>query len=229
MDIIAPTNQQTDLESLVPQYEALRMRVCELEKNTLKQDTIISSLNQCVQKHENLSIASDLRIDGIPFVDNEDLTTIFNNICTAIGFSPPIVKSIFRFKKFGRNPRTNKNTTIIVKLYTPTEKNDLLYRASQFRRNNKCTLSLRQAGFDSDASIYINESLSKTNHALLKAALQLKKENKIYAAYTHRGRIYIKTENNASPVHISSINSLIMLPNNSEMRGNSDFFRDPTN
>ena len=206
-------------------YTRLNVVVNELEDVISTQDAALTALKKHVLKHENLSVASDLRIDGTPFEANENLYDIFNNICHAIGITPPIVKSIFRIKPRNQNTRTQTDKTIIVKLYTPTDKNNLLYNASKFRRNNNCTLSLRHAGFQSDEPIYVNENLTKANHNILKAALQLKQKNQLHAAYTHRGLVYVKKSQRAKSQCIKSIDSLKTFDLSANKRASTNLFR----
>ena len=58
---------------------------------------------------------------------------------------------------------------------------------------------------DSSTPIFINENLTHTNSSLMRAATKFKNDKKVAAAYSYRGRIYVKTDLQSTPILISSL------------------------
>lgn len=181
-------------------------RVVKLESAVSDIDHLkseVGMLKAQLAKQENLAVACDLRLHGIPFTVNENLFDIFAQICTTINISPPVVKNIFRL-----NNGNNKDGIIIIKFATPYIKNFILKSISNFRRSNNDLLRLRHAGFNSDTPIYVNECLTKANHVVLQAAIGLKKKRQLSAAFTLRGLVHIKRTENETATRIESIEQL---------------------
>lgn len=68
--------------------------------------TEIECFKKFVQKQENSIVAHDLRINGIPRSNNENLFEMYRLICETIKINPPEVKEIFRVQ-------INKNNNYI--------------------------------------------------------------------------------------------------------------------
>ena len=54
----------------------------------------------------------------------------------------------------------------------------------------------------------MNENLTQTNSCLMRAAAKFKKDKKLAAAYSYRGRIYVKTDPQSSAINITSLQML---------------------
>lgn len=122
----------------------------------------------------------------------------------------PKIENIYRLNKIYKHnkPYTPTDDVIVAKLLSPYEKNFLLKSIAKYRREYKTQLSLNHAGIQSDQYIYLNENLTPHNHKIFKAALRLKKDNKISAAYTLRGLVYIKKINSVEPILIEFFDEL---------------------
>lgn len=172
--------------------------------------TEIQNLKLKVQRHENSAIASDLRINGIPFVENENLFHIFNDICKTINISTPAIKSIFRLKNLNNKRDSNSpDAVIIVRMCSPYDKNFFLKTLSFLRKNNKdFRLCLRQIGFESNMQFFINENLTQTNYQILQAANRLKRQKRLHGAFTIHGLVYIKQHPDDRAVRIDELDQL---------------------
>lgn len=58
---------------------------------------------------------------------------------------------------------------------------------------------------------YVNENLTTNNHKILQQAIKCKKENKIKAAFTLRGLVYIKYDENDKPIRVDSLDDIAHL------------------
>lgn len=167
----------------------------------------LQMLKQKISQQENLKVSCNLRLCGIPSHQNENLPIILQNICNSLNVMPPNIKSIQRLKQ-NKNFTTTTDGVILVKLFSPQERNNILKAANIFKRQNKTQLPLRLAGFDTDVSFFINEDLTNTNYKILKAALNIKKKKLISAAFTLRGLVFVKRDDADTPITISSIDQL---------------------
>lgn len=97
----------------------------------------IKSLQTQLKRHENNSVACDLRINGIPFEKSEDLTDMFIKICSVIGVSVPAIKSIYRLQnQNNRNKNDSRDAAIIVKMWSPYDKNFFLKSLTNFKKTH---------------------------------------------------------------------------------------------
>lgn len=179
-----------------------RVGALETVNNDIDQlKTDVHNLNLKLLTHENTAVASDIRITGIPFHDNENLKYIFENICGTLNIAVPFYKSIFRVKHF-KSIRDVKDPPIIIKLDSPFSKNGFLKTVTAYRRKYKSPLRLCNAGYESNEPFYINENLTPHNHKIFKTAIGLKKDDCLAAAYTLRGIVYVKKIESDEPVKI---------------------------
>ena len=160
----AVTNRVSALENKIPQIDQIMAEV-EFLKTKLHQQ-------------ENSTVASDVRITGIPIYENEDLSVMFDTICKSIQHKTPGVKQVFRIHN-----RIQQNSIVIVKLESPFAKGQLLKAIAKYRRTHNTILRLSNAGFDSNSPIYVNECLSKLNHQIFVAAYNYKKQKRLISVF----------------------------------------------
>lgn len=212
-------------------------RVSKLESVSDEITSLKSDLNELKLQHlrqENSLVACDLRINGIPFYDDEDLPGIFDDICHTLDIKTPSVKAIYRLQNRNNKNRNNSpDAVIIVKLMSPYDKNFLLKSLAGFRKANRCSLMLKHIGFKSgnseryksDDPIYINENLTSTNYSIFISALRLKRSNHLRSVFTMRGLVYVKNDNTEQPVRIDNLQQLneFFLPANNVPHSNDSF------
>lgn len=183
-----------ELNDRVAKIETANTEVEKLKSDV--ENLKIKCLNQ-----ENSTVASDVRITGLPFYNNENLQTIFESICSSLNTTLPLVKSIFRVKHY-KNYRNVPDPPIVIKFYTPFEKNYFLKTVALHRNKFKSPLRLSDAGFESDTPFYINENLTPHNYGIFKTALKLKKDKILKTVYSLRGIVYVKQNENDEPISI---------------------------
>lgn len=183
-------------------------------KNEQKQQIVqnmqseLKILKKQLSQQENLKVSCNFRLCGVPFLKNEHLPTILQNLCTSLNVMPPNFKSIQRLKQNKNNPATTNDGVILVKLFSPQERNNILKAANVFKRENKTPLPLRLIGFDTDVPFFINEDLTNANYKILKEAISIKKKKQISAAFTLRGLVYVKRFDAATPICVESVDYL---------------------
>lgn len=205
-------NIQVDLNKITERVHNLEMKSSDPTEVTHLKDEIVQ-LRKKILKSENSVVAGSVRINGIPYRENENLHSIVENICDSLKIHTPQVESIYRLKKIYKNNKPYKpsDEVIVAKFKSPFGKNFLLKSIANFRRNNKSTLCLRNAGFESNEPIYVNENLTPHNHQIFKAALNLKKGKRIKSTFTLRGLVYVKKFDSDEPLLIESPEELAQL------------------
>lgn len=196
------TDLQRDLGAITQRVERLELIASDVV--ALKAD--VASLKAQLAKQDNIAVACDMRLHGVPVNSDENLLEIFNTLCKTLNIEPPVCKTITRLKN--NNNAQNKSSfidaPIIIKLTTPQDKNFMMRTIAEFRNTTKDLLRLHHLGFQSAVPIYINECLSKENHTILKKAITYKKHKQVHAAFTRRGLVYVRRSHNDVPVCINS-------------------------
>lgn len=164
----------------------------------------VGKLRLQLLQQENLAVSCDLRINGIPRYENENLFDLFHYLCQKLDIKTPNVISIYRVKSKNPSPAS----TILVKLMCPFDRNVILKTISTYRRKSKDLLILNVLNFDSNEPFYVNENLTKTNYTIFNEALKLKKRNVFSTVFTLRGIVHVKEKDIDNPIPISNVAEL---------------------
>ncbi|KAL9698981.1 hypothetical protein quinque_002422 [Culex quinquefasciatus] len=123
--------------------------------------------------HENTDaiarakLANDLIISGVPFTTGEDLYGCYRSW-------QPL--------------RDGNNCLILLQFAITNQRNDFFGRYLGSR-----SLTLRQAGFQSDGRVFVNENLTPAARRIKAKAIDLKKEGKLSTVYSRSGVVHVKT------------------------------------
>lgn len=191
----------TQLNKIVSDVSDLSERVSVLESLKRSDENlvnIVENLQMQLSRLENNNVACDLRLTGIPHENNEKLDDIFKNICSAAGVPTPVISRCQRVNYLAGRQQTDG--PIIVRLQTPAAKKEILREIARYKKSKNDVLRLKDAGFDSERPIYLNENLTKKNHRIFKHAKELKKKNKISSVFTLRGLVHIKITPEDAPM-----------------------------
>ena len=180
-------------------------RVTQLETVAVK--NIVQVLKERVAMLENIGVASEIRINGIPAYENENLQDIFFSICSTIGITPPSIMNIFRIKL--KNFIPPKDGAIIVQLVSPNIRSYMMRAAAKYRRKNT-VLRLHNIGFQLNEPIYkyIYENLTKNNNIIMRAASKYKRDNLIATALSQQGKVFVKRLQQDTPIRMCSLTML---------------------
>lgn len=193
-----------DVTERVTKLEAVMIENIEL-KNEIR-NLKIQSL-----KHSNSTVACDLRINGIPYINNENLDVLFDKICNVLEIPTPRLQFIHRLQNKNNTRKTNSpDGVIIVRLITPYDKNFILKSLNEYKRKNH-NLMLNCLGFETGVQnqlFYINENLTNGNFKILREAVALKKRRLLHSAYSYRGLVYVKRMSSDNPLCIEDLDAL---------------------
>lgn len=219
MKTIVQESEIRMLKELDKRFDDMKRDILNITERVNKLETVaddiislkteVNFLKTQLQRQENSLVASDLRINGIPYDKNENLYDILNLICCTLNISTPAVKSIYRLQNHNNKDRGfSPDAVIMVKLWSPYDKNFVLKSIANFRKLNKTSLLLNSIGFDSDRPFYINENLTMVNYKILQAAIKLKNVKRLKAAFTMRGIVYVKVDGNDPAIRVESLEEL---------------------
>lgn len=199
---------KTDMEKLRQEIDAKLSSIDEKFTGVIgpiKSDIVNLSKRQDVleakvEELDRLSHSSDLMVNGIPFLEGEKLLDIYNHICTAIGYFAKdyTLISIFRLKN-----QKSRNPTIILKFISSQAKREFYICYLKYQK-----LSLIDVGFETNLRIYINESLTVANAEIFKAAMEHRKNGRLYKVYTQNGFVFVRQTSEAAHIKIDSLHHL---------------------
>lgn len=138
-----------------------------------------------------LRYANDLRLTGIPYVQNENLVEIFSKLASIINYD---CSSTACIPILERLPTRNRATGIMIASptillhFTSTQQKQWFYSLYL----NKMPLKSSLFGLQSDRSIILGENLTQKNAYIFKAAQNMRNEKKIAQVYTLDGVVKIK-------------------------------------
>jgi hypothetical protein len=150
-------------------------------------------------------------ISGVPVTLNEDVSTIFNHICSRLGYSdrfPTVFVSRHKPKQNPTSLDSKKNRTnappIFVEFGVHAAKREFMYRYYK-----SADLNMTCLGMSNESRIYINERLTKTDMAIKKEAVQLKKDGKLHSVYVNwNGRVSVRLTGTSEPKQIDDVTYL---------------------
>lgn len=181
-----------------------------MENTMTEMKNQIQLLKANQQKFENNQVACDLRINGIPSENGENLYQIFANICDTINIAIPTIRAMYRLDNV-RNQNNSSDSVIMVHLATPFDKNFVLKNIARFRKSINSNLVLSHAGFDSNKPFYINENLTNHNYKIFQNALKLKRQKHLESVFSLRGLVYVRRPGSDSPTLVENIEQLTNL------------------
>lgn len=186
--------------------KVLENRLTSVESELKVIDTLNKEISVLKSKLDNTQfvnkpdLSTDAIIFGIPFEDSENLRSVFNQISHGIDFLPPQIRDIFRIR-----PKTvnNNNSVVVIKFYTPYDRNRVLKAFSEYRRKIKSSIHLRALGFNWDSTFKIYESLDPENRRLLQIAHRYRRDGKLNNVFSSRGKVFVRAAKNSEAVLIT--------------------------
>lgn len=140
---------------------------------------------------QRLTRSQDLRLIGIPPIENENLLDYVNIIATEIGcatftsFNAPPMERILLINRSTK--QATPSNTILIHFIIPRQK-QIFY--SHYL--NKMPLNPEKFGLSQDKRITLSENLTRKNTLVFKQALLLRKDRKIAQTFTEDGLVKIR-------------------------------------
>lgn len=163
-------------------------------------------------KLERELLRNELVVTGVPACYGERVFDIIGDICAALQSNVNGVDIVAAYRLPSSKSHTGRNhngrqpaisSPIILKMGNDWAKQDLL--SAYFKKK---TLNTGDIGFQSRARIYLNESLTKHDRAVFKAATEAKKSRSIVKCYTRNGTVHVQLHEDGKIFRISCIDHL---------------------
>lgn len=192
-------NLNEKIDRCVSVVEEIDNKCKALEKEN---QNLVKELN----RQEQYSRLNCIEISGVPECKGENVYTTVTRAAQIIGVSLSR-NDIDSCHRLGNSIQPGYNRQIILKLVNRWKKEELL-AARRVRRN----LCVRDLNLDSpllkaqdlEKSVYLNESLTKFNRALLGKCREYKKQNNIKFVWVRNGKILMRKTENSRVFVISS-------------------------
>lgn len=210
---------ESEIKLITERANEIEDRVASIESDIRSIDRLYTDIDSLKKEIEELrskektstvgDFGTDAIVFGIPFCEAENLKSIFNQICRYIDYLAPQIRDIFRVRP--KSTVNQNNTVVIIKFYTPFDRNRTLKAFSDFRRKHRGIVSMSSAGFECDTVFRIYESLDAPNRKVLQLATKLKRDKKLWSAFSVRGKVYVRLQRNAEAVYVPDEDSLLTI------------------
>ncbi|XP_022186532.2 uncharacterized protein LOC111045430 [Nilaparvata lugens] len=176
------------IEDLKKENASLKRKVCDLETR--------------LEDAEQYTCSNTLEIYGVPETKNEDVYETVKRVCNALDVNITREK-IDVCHRLGKPKGDNRPAGIIVKFVRREDKFSVVAR-----RKVKRNLSMQDLGFQQQAVVYINESLSPALRRIFAAAREAKKKYDYAYLWVQNGKILMRKEQGKPIVKITSLSDL---------------------
>lgn len=172
-----------DVEAFRGELSAVRAdnEQCHIESELLKKELkrARSEITELKQYSRNMNV----EIQGFPVVPDEDLLKEVGKLAGYLkaGVTENDIDVVHRV------PSRDKSRPYVVVKFRLRAARDRMLSAARKRK-----LNARDLGYDTDASIYVNEHLCRENKILLAKARQARKENKWKFIWVSQGKVLMR-------------------------------------
>lgn len=165
----------------------------------------LNKVNSELDRINQQALNSNLEIAGVPSDDLEDTKEIAIKLIEHLGISDKtIIKSAYRRR--GKASSAGLPQPIIVTITDKGQRDQILVA----RRNTEINsdIIIPNSTTVNTRPIYINEHLTERNKYLLARAKELKRNNKVTAAFVRNGFVIIKINSNTTEIRITNIKQI---------------------
>lgn len=169
-------------------------------QNVKKIAASVSAIEKDLEKSrkERINRSNDLIVSGIPYVPNENLNDMVQNIAQHLGYENNNLPIVYATRLPKRTRKYRETTPVLIQFVTN------LSREQFFRRYlAKRDLSLQHVGFNSRQRVYINENLSTVDRQIWRYACKLRNDGKLVRVHLKNGIVLVKrsNDNHSTPIH----------------------------
>lgn len=186
------------LQDMEHKYNALFGKFEEqLEMNQKLQNELLE-IKKKLNKKEQAEINNNIIIQGIPEMQNENLTNIVNKLGEKLEVS---LEGKYTACRLGRND-DQRCRAIRVVFQNQADKSNLL------KSKNRLQLGSRQLGYNNNNKVYLNHDLTKINLDIFKAAKIYKNEHNYKYIWIKNGNILLRKDETSRVCLIEDIDQL---------------------
>lgn len=194
------------VEHMSNRYDEFLSKISQLEAGRREDKKVINLLEERIEHLERKSKSTGVEIRNVPLKAGEtkdELCKMVQKVGETIGvdINQSAVKDIYRLKsKDSSNP-------IIIELTSALVKDNIMENVKAFNKNKKAgeKLNTSHLGFPAPIKpIFIAESLTAKSQRLFYLARTFQKENNYKFCWTSHGIIYLRKNEKAPHIKISS-------------------------
>lgn len=163
-----------------------------------------SALTIAEEKIEGQTRNSNLIINGIPYDEKENLSTVLSAISTKLGYKTIPARRGFRFGPSKRKQNSVTDRPIMLQFDSSGEKDDFFYRYLR----SAPRLALDSLNLPGTSRVYIQQDLTPLQYTINREALKKKKEGKLFSVRIVGGLVSICLTQLSKPQPVSSIAAL---------------------
>ena len=202
------SNIQSSIAYLTAQNDDLTKKICKLENKALEDKKHIASLENKIEDLQMGGRKSNFVVKNVPRKSHETKEDLLDMImCLSQNLSCSInkydIKDIYRVR--GKNPE-QQNSPIIVETASTILKSEILRMGKVYNLKNHTKLCCKHLGFKSqeDTLIFLSEHLTPKGSRLHFLARDLTKSGAYKFCWTAYGKVYVKKDEQAKSIVISS-------------------------
>lgn len=210
-------NIESKIEFLTAESEATNSRIECLEKQCAEDKKQITLLENKVEEVLKHSRRTSFEIKNVPKLGSEtklELINIVMNLSKTIDcpLTKSDIKDVYRVRAKPGGPQA---TAIIVETSSIILKNDVLKSCKLFNAKYKEKLRAKHLGLRSseETPVFVSEQLTPRAARLYFLARELKRQQQYKYCWTAYGNIYLKKDDNANIVHVTSEAQITSLSN----------------
>lgn len=204
---------QKSVETMSIKHEQLLTKIDTLERENSEYRNRVLALENKVDMLEKNSRSTLLEIRNLPKQKTENkgvLTSILKTLSSTLDTNKPIEESEIR------DVYRNKSNTVIVEFTTATRKENIIINYKIFNKNKRerkepplNSEHLKLSG--APLTIFISESLTSKARHLFYLARENVKAKKLASAWTSYGKVYVRKEEGAPPIHVNEEEEILKL------------------
>lgn len=162
----------------------------KIEIEVAKQTKELQNVTQNSQNNRLLR-RKNLIVSGVPHNENEDTECIIKNIAKVILFKDGFwLDNCFRLSN--KEKKSNERSqNILVKFTTELLRDKFMKAYLEFIKNNALTPD--EIGLEGNYRIFINEHLCENIYNLMREALKLKKDGKVFKVHAHASHLMVNS------------------------------------
>lgn len=195
-------------ESMKSQIEEKNNIIRTLEADCVKVQTDINALSGRLAGIETMSRSYNVEIQAVPESKAENLFTLLRNLCNTVGMALEDSQVVACRRIAKMDTKSDRPRNILVTLSSPRLRDTLL---SMTRRYNKLKsktptdmLNSSHLGLERNSRVYVCEHLSPQCKQLYSETRRIAKDKKYTFVWVKFGRIFVRKDENSSPIHIKS-------------------------
>lgn len=170
----------------------------------------ITSLEETVNPNEQVLLSCSLEVHGVPFFQNENLSTILESIAKELNVdcNNHDLVNIYRIRKPSTNTNSQLPPIIVAKLTSQKVRDAVI---TNRKKATNFTVSKLGLASGNNSIVYIRETLTPANRMIYSAALNLRKNGKMKYLWISEGIIFCKKEDGTARIQLHNMEALSKL------------------